>query len=134
MDDTMLVGKIQREQQLDRESPHDHTWDHALREPSPKSSQGLAHELKDKTYVVAVGPLVLKVVDKMADISVAKLFLVPVSEMGQNLSLPDGLLLGVALSAEDLERHKFIPITCPLKGQYICQSMGSGTLTAAADL
>jgi len=87
----MLVCIIKRQQELGGELGHDFGGNPVVREPAPKASQCLAHDLKDKAHMVSVGALMLEVVDEMANVLVARLGPISITEMCKNLPLEDGL-------------------------------------------
>jgi hypothetical protein len=58
----------------------------------------------------SVGALVLEIVDEVANIGVAELAAVSVTEMGEDLLLEDGAVLAVGLGAQHLEGPKSVLI------------------------
>lgn len=71
MYNALIVGVVQREHNLNSEPPHNRVWDQSIFNPSAETPQRLAHEGEDETDVGAVRTLVLKVVQQMANVSMA---------------------------------------------------------------
>ena len=110
VDDTVRVSKTQGHHELGGKPAHDQIRDLVLLEPGAKRAQVLPHELKNKKDMLAVWPLVLKVVDEVADVSVPRLAPVSVAEMPEYLPLEDRLPVVIALAAQDLEGEEFVLI------------------------
>ena len=108
VDDIVLVGKIKGRHEFDGEPPHHRVRDHAFLEPGAEAPHRLSHKLKDKTHMSSVRPLVLEVVDEMANILVAELATGSVAKMSQDLPLEYGLVLVVGLGTEHLEGEEFV--------------------------
>jgi hypothetical protein len=103
VDDTVLVSKTQGRHELGGKPAHDQIRDLVFLEPGTESAQVLPHQLKDKTDMFSVPPLVLKVVNEVADMLVTRLVPVSVAEMPEYLPLKDGLAVVIALAAQHLE-------------------------------
>ena len=110
MDNIVLVSKIKGRHEFDGEPPHHRVRDHAFLEPGAEAPHRLSHKLKDKTHMSSVRPLVLEVVDEVANILVAKLATGSVAEMSEDLPLKYGLVLVVGLGTEHLEGPEFVLI------------------------
>lgn len=61
----------------------------------------------------AVGSCKLKVVDQTAYVFVAQKLAVPIAELPEDLSLEDGMLVAVALVAEDFEGSEAVLVVWP---------------------
>lgn len=113
VDDSVLMGEIEGTHKLKGEFAHEECGDSIFQEPDTKGCQGLAHELEDETQVGAVGSCELKVVDQMAYVFVAQKLAVPIAELPEDLSLEDGMLVAVALVAEDFEGSEAVLVVWP---------------------
>ncbi len=84
-------------------SPHDVVRHHSLFEQRAKCLQSLAHELQHQTHVGPVRPMVLEVVDEVADVLVADVCLVGVAKVPQDLPLENVLVSAIALGTQYLQ-------------------------------
>lgn len=107
------MGEIEGTHKLKGELSHKERRDPIFWKPDTKGRQGLAHEFEDETHVGAVGACELKVVDQVADVLVAQELAVSIAEATQDLSLEDGVLVAVALIAEDFEGPEAVFVVWP---------------------
>ena len=103
MDDLVFMGEIEGARKLEGEFAHEECGDPIFWEPDAKGRQGLAHQLEDETHVGAVWAYELKVVGQVVDVFVAQELAVSITKPPKDLSLEDGMLVAVALTAEDFE-------------------------------
>ena len=113
LDDIVLMSKIKGRHEFDGEPPHHRVRNHALFEPGAEAPHRLSHKLEDKTHMSAVRPLVLEVVDEMANIIVAEQVTGSTTKMSEDLPLKYGLVLVVGLGTEHLEGEIFVLIIGP---------------------
>ena len=58
----MIVGIIQRQQQLNRKTSHNGVWKPAFRKPGLEAAKSLSDKLKYKTYVSPVRTFMLEII------------------------------------------------------------------------
>ncbi len=125
----MLVGVVDGDNQLGGEPTHERVGNHAVFEGCAEAGHGLAHELEDEADVGAVGALVLKVLDEVADVVVAELGLVAFAEVSEDLALEDGLSAAVGVGPEDFEGEVLLLVVVTaerLAGVLVCRRVPSG--------
>lgn len=91
------MGVVQRENELDCEPPHRHVRNQTVFEPGTETSQRLSHEREHKTSVGAIWALVFKIVQEMADVSMAENLGISITEMPEDFSLKYRMVGGIAL-------------------------------------